>query len=171
MGWTYEQLLAIRFAVNVGISTAIVWSILHYTSDASPVLAVASVVAASDPQPLEARKMFRARLTNSIVGCAVGLGFLLFGGRCEWLLPVALAVTVLISSLVVRIKSGWLQAPITTAVVIGSTLVHGSAATGIGFGLRRVAEIFLACLIGLCVSWVMSRIWLIRKVPVEELTS
>jgi uncharacterized membrane protein YccC len=162
LGLSFDQVLAMRFAVNVGISTAIVWNILHYTAGANPVLAIASMVAASDPQPEEARKMFRARLINSLVGCVIGLVFILIGGAREWLLPLGLAVTVLISSLVVRIKSSWLQAPITAAVVIGSGIVHGSAATGISYGLRRVAEIFLACLVGMLVSWAMSRIWIIK---------
>lgn len=163
LGLSYDQLLAIRFALNVGISTALVWNILHFTTDANPVLAVASAVAASDPQPREARRLFRARIINALLGCTMGLAFLLIGGAHEWLLPIGLAVTVLISSLVVRIKSSWLQAPITAAIVIGSGIVHGSAALGIGFGLRRVAEIFLACMLGFLVSWIMSRIWIIQK--------
>lgn len=163
LGLSYDQVLAVRFAINVGISTSIVWSVLHVASNASPILAIASTVAASDPQPVEARRLFRARLINSAVGCAVGLVFMLIGGANEWLLPIGLAATVLISSLFVRIKSSWLQAPLTAAVVIGSGLVHGSAATGINFGLRRVAEIFLGCLIGLLVSWAMSKIWVIQK--------
>ena len=163
LGLSYDHVLAIRFAVNVGISTAIVWNILQFTENANPVLAVASMVATSDPQPTEARRMFGSRLINSSVGCLVGLVFILIGGKSEWLIPVGLAVTVLISSLFVRIKSSWLQAPITAAIVIGSTVVHGSAVTGIGFGLRRVAEIFLACMVGLLVSWAMSKIWIIKK--------
>lgn len=163
LGLSYEQVLGIRFAMNVGISTAIVWTVLQFAENASPLLAVASMVATSDPQPTEARKIFKARLTNSLVGCTVGLFFLLIGGASEWTLSIGLAVTVLISSLVVRIKSMWLQAPITAALVIGTNLVHGSAAKGIWDGLHRVGEIFFASLIGLLVSWGMSKIWIINE--------
>jgi hypothetical protein len=164
MGLSYGHILGIRFAVNVGISTAIVWSILQVTDEANAPLAIASMVAASDPEPKEASRIFRARLVNSLVGCGVGLFFILIGGASKWMLPIGLAITVLISSLFVRIKTMWLQAPLTAAVVIGTTIVHGSAATGIGVGLRRVAEIFLACLVGLTVSWIMSKIWIIREI-------
>jgi len=160
---SYEHILGIRFAVNVGISTVIVWSVLQLVPNASPLLAVASMVAASDPQPTQASKMFRARLINSLVGCAVGLFFLLIGGASKWSLSIGLAVTVLVSSLVVRVKAMWLQAPITAALVIGTNIVYGSAAKGIADGLHRVAEIFFASLVGLSVSWVMSKLWLIRN--------
>jgi uncharacterized membrane protein YccC len=163
LGLSYQQILAIRFAVNVGISTAIVWTVLRFASNASPLLAVASMVAASDPQPVEARKVFKARLINSLVGCSVGLFFLLIGWTSVLSLSIGLAVTVLMSSLVVRVKLMWLQAPITAALVIGTSIVHGSAAKGIWYGLDRVAEIFFACLIGLIVSWVMSKLWLIQE--------
>jgi len=163
LGLSYEQILGIRFAVNVGVSTAIVWSALQIVENASPLLAIASMVATSDPQPVEARKMFRARLINSLVGCAVGLFILLVGGVREWLLSIGLAVTVLISSLIVRIRSMWLQAPIAAALVIGTGIVHGSATKGVADGLHRVGEIFFASLVGVTVSWVMSKIWLIRQ--------
>jgi len=163
LGLSYDQILGIRFAANVGISTAIVWSVLQFAQNASPLLAVASMVAASDPQPKEAHKIFKARLINSLVGCAVGLFILLVGGASVLLLSIGMAVTVLVSSLMVRIKSMWLQAPITAALVIGTSIVHGSAAKGIADGLHRVAEIFFASLVGLSVSWAMSKIWLIPE--------
>ena len=55
-----------------------------------------------------------------LVGCAVGLIFLLIGGSSEWKLPLALAVTVLISSYLIRVQTMWRQAPITAAMVIAS---------------------------------------------------
>jgi len=163
MGLSYDHILGLRFAVNVGISTVIVWIILQVTDAANAPLAVGSMIAASDPLPKEARRTFRARLISSVIGCSVGLFFIVIGEPSKWMLPIALAITVLITTVVVRIKTMWLQAPITAALVIGTSIVHGSAATGIGVGLRRVGEIFLACLVGLTVSWIMSKIWLIRE--------
>jgi len=49
--------------------------------------------------------MFRSRIINVLVGCAVGLIFLLVLGAREFSLPLALAVTVLISSYVVHIQT------------------------------------------------------------------
>jgi uncharacterized membrane protein YccC len=163
LGLSFDHILAMRFAVNVAIATWITWTTLRYFADTNPIWAIASMVAASDPQPAEARKMFRARLINVLVGCAVGLLFLLIGGAKEWLLPVALGTTVLISSYVVHIKTMWRQAPITAAVVIAASITHGaSARVGIQYGLHKVGEVVFGCLVGFLVSLLMSRFWLIQ---------
>ncbi|UKJ08205.1 FUSC family protein [Solitalea lacus] len=168
---TFDQLLAIRFAVNVVIATWIVWNSLQLLNDTNPIWAIASMVAASDPQPEEARRMFKARLTNVFVGCIVGLLFLILGGAKEWMLPVALGITVLISSFIIRIKTMWRQAPITAAVVIASGIMHGSSQIGIVYGLHKVAEVIFGCFVGLLVSWLMSKFWIIQppdKTPNEK---
>ena len=103
--------------------------------------------------------MFRSRIINVLVGCAVGLVFLLVGGSSEWKLPLALAVTVLVSSYLVRIQTMWRQAPITAAIVIAAGLTHHSKLSGIEHGLHKVAEVLLGCLMGLVVSWMMSKVW------------
>lgn len=162
VGLSFDHLLAMRFAVNVTIATAIVWFSLRYVEDTNPIWAIASMVAASDPQPTEARKMFRARLINVLVGCAVGLVFLLIGGGKEWILPIALGVTVLVSSFVVRIKTMWRQAPITVAVVIAAGAVHSSTLEGLGKGFHKVGEVIFGCLVGLLVSLAMSKLWLVQ---------
>jgi len=74
---TYDHLLAIRFAINVALATTIVWYVLTTFTKSSPIWAIASMVAASDPQPVEAKRMFKARLINVLVGCVIGLAFLL----------------------------------------------------------------------------------------------
>lgn len=168
LGLSFDHILALRFAVNVSIATWIVWTTLKLIGDTNPIWAIASMVAASDPQPAEARKMFRARLINVLVGCAVGLAFLLLGGPKQWMLPPALGVTVLVSSFVVRIKTMWRQAPITAAVVIAASINHGaSARVGLEYGLHKVGEVIFGCLVGLLVSLVMSKVWLIQ--PSREL--
>lgn len=53
----------------------------------------------------------------------------------------------------------WRRAPITTAIVIAGGLTHHSRETGVEHGLHRVAEVFLGCLVGLLVSFLMSRVW------------
>lgn len=163
LGLTVEHLLGLRFAINVFIAATIVWATLRAIGDSNPIWAIASMVAASDPQPEEARRMFRGRLTNVLVGCGVGFALLLLGGQSDWLLPVALAVTVLISTYVVRIQIMWRQAPITAAVVIAAGIAQGTKVAGIESGLHRVAEVVFGCLVGLIVSWLMSKVWLVRR--------
>lgn len=167
LGLSYEHLLGIRFAVNVFIATAIVWFTLRRMGVGNPIWAIASMVAAADPQPEEARRMFRCRFINVLVGCAVGFGMLLIGDRNDWMLPFALAVTVLISSYVVRIKTMWRQAPITAAIVLAAGISQGAKTAGIVSGLYKVAEVFFGCIVGLLVSWLMSKVWLVRPPAVR----
>jgi len=161
-GLAQTDLVGARFAVNVALATTIVWNVLQAVGDRNPIWAIASMVAASDPQPDEARRMFKCRLTNVVVGSASGLVFLLVGGRQTWVLPLALAATVLVSSYVVRIKTMWRQAPITAAVVIASALTSDSSAIGIVQGLHKVAEVVFGCVTGIVVSLIMSRVWLVQ---------
>lgn len=161
LGLSYEHLLGVRFAINVFIATTIVWFTLRRFGVSNPIWAIASMVAAADPQPEEARRMFRCRLVNVLVGCAVGFAMLLIGDRSDWMLPFALAVAVLISSYVVRIKTMWRQAPITAAIVLAAGISQGAKAAGIASGLHKVAEVVFGCIVGLLVSWLMSKAWLI----------
>lgn len=167
LGLSYDHLIGIRFAINVAIATAIVWSTLKLIGDRNPIWAIASMVAASDPVPVEAGRMFKARLSNVLVGCAVGLCFLLFGKARDWMLPLALAITVLLSSFVVKIKTMWRQAPITAAVVIAAGIFQDSQVGGIKQGIHKVLEVIFGCVVGLVVSWLMSKIWLV-KIPPKE---
>lgn len=170
LGLSYDHLIGVRFAVNVFIATTIVWFTLKLLAVPNPIWAIASMVAASDPQPEEARRLFRSRLINVLVGCAVGFCLLLLGASSDWTIPLALAVTVLISSYVIRIKTMWRQAPITAAIVIAAGISQGSKAAGIGSGLHKVAEVIFGCLVGLLVSWLTSKLWLIQP-PVQEAES
>jgi len=154
-----QDITGVRFAVNVFIASTILWYLLRDIVDTNPIWAIASMIAASDPQVKEATRMFRARIINVLVGCGVGLFLLVVGGSNEWKLPLALAVTVLVSTYLVRIPTMWRQAPITAAIVVASGLTQHSKLTGVEHGLHKVAEVLLGCLMGLVVSYLMSRVW------------
>jgi len=154
-----QDITGVRFAVNVFIASTILWYLLRDIVDTNPIWAIASMIAASDPQVKEATRMFRARIINVLVGCGVGLFLLVVGGSSEWKLPLALAVTVLVSTYLVRIPTMWRQAPITAAIVVASGLTQHSKLTGVEHGLHKVAEVLLGCLMGLVVSYLMSRVW------------
>jgi len=156
------DIAGVRFAVNVFVASAILWFLLRHVADTNPIWAIASMVAASEPQVKEAARMFRSRIINVLVGCSVGLLLLVVGGASEWKLPLALAVTVLVSSYVVHVQTMWRQAPITAAIVIASGLEHHSKLSGVEHGLHKVAEVLLGCLMGLLVSFLMSKLWPLR---------
>jgi uncharacterized membrane protein YccC len=163
-GFATRDLLGVRFAVNVFVASAILWYLLRHVADTNPIWSIASMVAASEPQVKEATRMFRSRIINVLVGCVVGLVFLLVGGASEWKLPLALAVTVLVSSYVIHIQTMWRQAPITAAIVIAAGLTHHSKVSGVEHGLHKVAEVLLGCVMGLCVSWIMAQVWPLPEV-------
>ena len=162
MKWPHlaaHDLLGVRFAINVFIASAILWYLLRHVVDSNPIWSIASMIAASEPQVKEAARMFRSRTINVLVGCAVGLLFLVVGGASEWKLPLALAVAVLVSSYVIHIQTMWRQAPITAAIVIASGVTEHSKTSGIEHGLHKVAEVILGCLVGLLVTWLISLVW------------
>jgi uncharacterized membrane protein YccC len=127
------------------------------------------MIAASDPVIKQAAKTFRGRIINALLGCSVGLLFLVLGGSREWKLPLALAVTVLLSTYVVRVQVMWRQAPITAAIVIAAGMTHHSELTAVEIGVRRVGEVLLGCVMGLLVSWFMSVVWPPRETRKETI--
>ena|SRR5690349_18799672 len=166
-GLSPTHLIGMRFAINVALATTIVWYTLRLVDDSRPIWAIASMIAASDPQPDEARRMFRCRLINVAVGSATGFLFLLVGGTRDWILPLALAAAVLMSSYVVRVTTMWRQAPITAAVIVAAAAANDSFAAGFVQGLHKVAEVVYGCVVGMTVSVAMSRMWLVQT-PTEE---
>src|SRR5215475_10267611 len=142
-----DDLLGVRFAVNVFIGTTLVWVSLKIVSETSPNWAIASMIAATDPVVHQARQVFWGRIINAVVGCAVGLFVLVVGHSNDWERPFALAATVLISAYVVRIPVMWRQAPITAAIVIASELTSHSKLTGLENGLRKVAQVIFGCIV------------------------
>lgn len=158
------DLAGVHFALNIFIGTAALWFLLRLAADLNPIWAISSMIAASDPQVKQAVATFRGRIINAILGCAVGMFFLLIGGSYEWHLPLALAVTVLLSTYVVRVQVMWRQAPITAALVIAASVTHDTKLGAVEVGLRRVGEVLLGCVMGLAVSWTMSKIWPLPEV-------
>lgn len=160
-----DEFLGIHLALNIFVGSTLLWLLLRVIAGLNPIWAVASLVAASDPQVKQAFANFRARLLNAICGCAVGLAFLAIGGSSEWKLPLAMAASTLVSVYIVRVPTMWRQCPITTALVVASFLTQHSKLTGIEIGLRRVGEIILGCMFGALVSWLMSKLWHVPAVP------
>ena len=158
-----DDLLGVRFALNVFVGTTILWVLLKHFADTNPIWAIASMVAASEPVVKNAVKMFRARLINVSLGCVVGLAVVAVGGTSEWMLPLAMSIAVLVSSYVVHVPTMWRQAPITAAIVIAAVLAQHSKMSGVEHGLHKVGEVILGCLMGLIVSWLMAHLWPLRE--------
>ena len=138
---------------------------LRTFADLNPIWAISSMIAASDPVVKQALRTFRGRIINSLVGCAVGLIVLVVGGTNEWKLPLAMAVAVLVSAYVVREQVMFRQAPITAAIVIAAGLEKNSKLTGVELGVLRVGEVLIGCIVGVLVTWCMSKLWTVPEPP------
>jgi uncharacterized membrane protein YccC len=149
----------IHYAVSIFLATAILWVLVHHLAEANPIWAISSMVATSDPLMKQAILTFRSRIINTLVGCAIGLLFIAIGGNKVIALPLAMAVTVLVSSYIVRIQTMWRQAPISAAFVIAAGLEYHSRRHGLQAGVRRMTEVLFGCIIGLVVAWFVSMVW------------
>jgi len=154
-----DHLLGVHLAVNMFIATAILWLVLRKLAGLNPIWAISAMIAAIDPHVTVAFQTFRARLTNALLGCVIGMFFLVVGGESGWKLPLALSVTALLSAYVVRVQTMWRQAPITAALILAAGLEQHSKMTGVEIGFRRVCEVIFGCVVGLTVTWIISRLW------------
>jgi uncharacterized membrane protein YccC len=153
-----DNMHGIHYALSMFIATSVLWILMEEVTDANPIWAISSMVATSDPQMKQALLTFRGRVINTLLGCATGLLFLALG-HTEWKLPIAMAVTVLLSSYVVRIPTMWRQAPITAAIVIAGGLQHHDTLSGLEQGAQRVGEVLFGCVVGIAVAWLLSKVW------------
>lgn len=163
-----DDLVGIHLALNVFVATSVLWLVLQHFEGLNPIWAISAMVASVDPHVKLAFSNFKARLTNALLGCAVGLIFLMVGDVSAWKLPFALAVTALLSTYVVRITVMWRQAPITAALILAAGLEKSSKMTGLEIGLRRVGEVIFGCIIGFIVTWIISKIWPLHETPTPD---
>ena len=153
------NLFGVHLAVNIFIGTTILWAMIRNHSVIEPIWAISSMIAASEPRVEDAVKFFRGRFVNALIGCATGLFILFVGGTSEWKIPLALSVSVLISTYLGRVAVMWRQAPITATIVVASGLTAPSKVSGLHQGMLRVGEVLLGCVVGLLVTFIMSRLW------------
>ena len=159
-----DNMRGVHYAVSLFIATTILWFFVGYLADTSPIWAVSSMVATSDPQVTQALQTFRGRILNTMLGCAVGLVFIVLG-HSHWELPFAMAVTVLISSYYIRIPAMWRQAPITAAIVVAGSMHTHDKLGALERGAARVGEVLLGCVVGIASAWLLSKLWPMHEAP------
>lgn len=167
--FTKGDMHGVHYAVSIFFATALLWFLLRRMTEANPIWAISSMVATSDPAMKQAVQILRARITNALVGCLVGLVFIAIGGTWLITLPLAMAVTVLLSSYVVRIQSMWRQAPISAAFVVAAGFEYHSRKHGFIAGATRMGEVLFGCLVGIVVAWIVSVVWPLPDAPPAEL--
>lgn len=162
-----DDLRGVRYAANVFVATTVLWIAVKVWGDANPIWAISSMVATSDPQLKQSVATFRGRLINTLVGSAIGLLFIAVG-RTDWELPTALALTVLVSSYLVRVPTMWRQAPITAAIVVAGSMHTHDKLGALERGGARVGEVIFGCLVGIASAWLLSKLWPLHEASPAE---
>jgi len=155
----HHDVMGLHYAVRIFIGTTAVWLLLRSVGDADAVWAVISVIVVTEPQMQTAWLTLGSRIVNTVIGCTMGLIFLLLAGPEIWVLPLGLTATVLVCTDVVRLSSSWRLAPATAALIIASGVVDQSRISGAGVALQRAGEVVLGCAVAFLVTWCMSKIW------------
>lgn len=155
--------LGVRYATLIFVAATILWAILELGANTNPVWAISSMVAIVDPRLKTALSTFQGRIVNTLIGCSIGLAFLAIESDSQWKLPIALAVTVLVSSYLLHVESSWRMAPTNAAFVVATELTRHSAVGAMEAGLKRTGEVLLGCIVGLVVSWIFAKLWPMRE--------
>lgn len=149
----------IHYAVRILVGSTALWFLLRVLTERNPIWAISSMVAVTEPNLQTARSNFRARIANSTIGGVMGLLFLLVAGPQDWVLPIAMTATVLVSSYVIRVQTYWRIAPITAALVMASSLQKHTRMSGEEAGIRSLGEVFLGSAMAVVVAFIFSRLW------------
>ena len=93
-----RNLPGLHYAVRICIGATLLWILLRKVGDTHAIWAIISLIIVTEPNVKTALTTFKSRIYNTLIGCGVGLIFLLIAGPKDWVLPVALTATVIIST-------------------------------------------------------------------------
>jgi uncharacterized membrane protein YccC len=158
-----KDALGLHYAVQIFAGSTIVWLLLRSLGDANPLWAVVSLIVVAEPRLGTAWLAFLSRTLNTVIGCTMGLCFLLLAGPEGWVLPLALTATVLVCTYAIEVPISWRIAPITAALVIAPGIVAHSTSSALEIALYRSGEVVLGSAIALLMSWIMSKIWVVNQ--------
>lgn len=148
-----------HYAISVMIAAALLWILVDKMTTSSPVWAISSMVATSDPVIKQSKLAFQWRVINALVGCLIGLIAIAVGGPNLVMLPLAMGAAVIVPWYMLPVQTMWRQAPIGAAFVIAAGWEHHSRINGLHAGAVRMGEVLLGCIVGILVAWVVSRVW------------
>ena len=147
-----RQLSGMRYAVRVLISGSIVWFLLAVVAHVDPLWGLISAVVVTDLKVKSALNNFVSRMLNTLIGCLTGLLFLRLFGASAWVMLLAMALSVIISSDLVRVPISWRIAPITTAIVMTPAYLSHSAHAGLTAAVQRTGEVVVGSVVAVAVS-------------------
>ncbi len=163
-----RRLSGLRYAIRMLISGLIVWLILAVALKVDPLWGLISSVVVTEVKVESAWNAFVSRLLNTAIGSLVALGFLKFAGASEWSVLVAMAVSVIVSSDLVKVPISWRIAPITTAIVMLPAYASHSTHAGLTAALQRTGEVLVGSAVAVAVSYATSGLFRRRPMRAER---
>jgi uncharacterized membrane protein YccC len=121
-----------------------------------PLWGLISSVVVTEVKAASAWNAFVSRLMNTLIGCAVGVAFLKFFGASEWSVLLAMALSTIVSSDLVKVPISWRIAPITAAIVMLPAYASHSAHAGLTAALQRTGEVVIGSAVAVAVSYATS---------------
>ena len=167
-GFLERNALGLHYAVRIFLGTAFLWLILGPQRNTQPLWAVISMIFVTEPLLKNALQTFRYRLTNTALGCLVGLLCLGLVGPHDWLLPLGVMVTAFAATFLPQSASSWRTAPIAATIVLASGLTTHSKMFSVHIAVQRAFEVFLGGVTAICITWLLSRIWMPEEHPDEN---
>ncbi len=116
-----------------------------------------SVIVVTDPDVQSTKKMFRARLTYTLVGCLMGLLMIHLVCISAWFFPLGIAITAYLPHLFSSPFNGWKLAPATATLIMAIQLETHAYGTAFEIGLKRAAEVFFGSLVAALVCLIVAK--------------
>lgn len=142
-----------QYALRILIGSCVAWLLLHSVGHHDPLWAMISVVMVSEPELQSAVLAFRWRVTNTVVGCAVGVLFLWGAGPSIGSILLAMVACVLVCTWIIDAPTGWRIGPISTAIVMTPGVLQHSQQTGMEEALLRTSAVLAGSAIAVIVAW------------------
>ncbi len=142
-----------QYAIRILIGSVVAWLALHSVGHHDPLWAIISVVMVSEPELHSAVRAFRWRVTNTLVGCGVGVLFMWVVGPKIWAILLAMVVCVLICTWVMDAPTGWRIGPVSTAIVMTPGVLQNNQHMGIDEALLRTVAVLAGSAIAVIVAW------------------
>lgn len=145
----------LQYAIRILIGSVVAWLALHSVGHRDPLWAMISVVMVSEPEVRTALLAFRWRVTNTLVGCTVGVLFLWLAGPSVWSILSAMVTCVLLCTWVMDAPTGWRIGPISSAIIMTPGVLQHDHRTGMDEALLRTSAVLAGSAIAVIVAWAL----------------
>jgi uncharacterized membrane protein YccC len=143
-----------EYALRILAGCILVWYTLHHTRLHNPLWALISVITVTEPELHAAWRAFLSRILNTLVDAAVGMALLYLLGPGFWEILLAITLSIVICTHLIKVPGSWRLAPVTVAIVMTPSVLAASQAAGIGTAIARTEEVLIGSAAALLITLV-----------------